>query len=82
MRAPESILNQSNRLLAKAGAARLGRVLSHDPLRKITIYNFAQCRLSPLEELDRLFVFLCRSLGSEGPEISSLSGLGIFFARI
>ena len=82
MRAPESILNQSNRLLAKAGPARLGRVLSHDPLLKITIDNFAQCRLSPLEELDRFFVFLCRSVGSKRPEISSLSGLGIFLARI
>ncbi len=79
---PGSILNQSSRLLAKAGPARLGRVLSHDPLRKITIDNFAQCRLSPLEELDRFFVFLCRSLGSKRPEISSLSGLRIFLPRI
>ncbi len=38
--------------------------------------------LTPLEILNGAFVFLCRSLCLEGAEISSLTRLWIFLARI
>ena len=58
--------------------ARLGRVLSHDPLRKITIDNFAQCRYRRLKNWTAFSCFFAAALVLNVPRFRRFPVLGFF----